>query len=230
MTTLSQQKWVVGGVAVTLIVIAAVMGFRARNEVKEEKSKNNSGPVAPVIHATDPQRGPPNAPLTVFVYNDFGCDSCATTWPTIQSLERESGVAGKIRFVWKDYPAHRNVFPESVALHAAGRCALARGKFWEFQAAAYENIFDIRARQPALKKILTTARLTPADVQACIDSPAVAALIKQSYDEARAAGVTATPTFIVGDKKFEGIQNYPMLAGGFRNMIAQYEFDLTNKK
>lgn len=229
MNTPQQQRWLIAGVACALVIIAAVMGYRSRTAPQREHKKP-TGYVAPVIHATDPQRGPDNAPLTVFVYADFGCDSCATAWPTIRALERETGVAGKIKFVWKDYPSHKNVFPESVTLHRAARCAQAHGKFWEFQAAAFDHVFEIRNRQPVLKKVLTETGLTPADVQSCIDSPAVAALVQQSYDEARASGVTATPTFIARDKKYEGSQNYPMFAGGFRNMIAQMEYEHAQRK
>lgn len=218
-----QQRWLIGGVALLLVVIAGVMGYRARM-LAPDTQKKSVGYVAPVVRPTDPQRGPDNAPLTVFVYADFGCDSCATTWPTIRALERETGVAGKIKFVWKDYPSHRNVFPESMTLHRAARCAQAHGKFWEFQAAAYDRVFELRAGKSVLRQVLTATGLTPADVQSCIDSSAVASLVQQSYDEARSAGVTATPTFIVENKKFEGIQNYPMFAGGFRNMIAQLEY------
>lgn len=179
----------------------------------------------PIVRITDPQRGPADAPITVVYYTDFGCDSCALTWPMIQALEKEPGFAGNVRFVWKDFPGHKTVFPESYALHKAGRCAASQGKFWEFQAAAFEKVDDVRLRRAVLTDVLAKTSISATSLQSCMDSVAIVDLVEENYREGQLLGLTGTPTFFINEKRIDGFPSYAIIVGNIRNMLARIEYD-----
>ena len=71
----------------------------------------------------------------MIIFSDFQCPFCRRVEPTLTQIEKE--YAGKVRFVWKNYPLpfHNNAEPAAEAAMAAG----AQGKFWEMHDKLFEN-------------------------------------------------------------------------------------------
>ncbi len=91
----------------------------------------SEAPEDPNLHA----RGPRNAPVTVMIYGDFQCPSCALVSQGIDELQKQ--YEGKVRVVFHQFPLemHRHAMEAALAAEAAG----VQGKFWEMHDTLYKN-------------------------------------------------------------------------------------------
>lgn len=82
--------------------------------------------------------GDANAPVTIIVFTDFECPSCALMHPVLETLAEE--FSGKIKIVMKDFPLkkHANALGAAVAAEAAR----AQGKYREYAAILFTNQKD----------------------------------------------------------------------------------------
>ena len=216
------NRWIIALVGIVALLVAGGVLFKIRITPNEPPPLPREPLLErPTVGITDPQRGPATAPLTVVYFADFGCDSCANVWPTIVALEQDAQFKKRVRFVWKDFPTHENAFPEVSDLHRAARCAAADGKFWEFQAAAFARIGEIRLRTPVLQKVIQDAGVNPAALSACMNGSGARSLV----DEGQRLNITVTPTMFIleTNKRFDGIPPYHVLAGNLRNALAQID-------
>jgi protein-disulfide isomerase len=107
---------------------------------------------------------------------------------------------GRVRLVFKDLPLafHRLARPA----HEAARCAGASGKYWPY----HDRLFQA---QPAfereeLVRYATELGLEREAFVKCLDEHRFSAEIDADINQARALGVTGTPTFIVNGQALIG--------------------------
>src|SRR5215475_11727585 len=142
-----------------------------------------------------PILGRPDAPITLVEFTDLECPFCrAFHVGTFEQIKREYIDTGKVRFISRDFPLdfHRNARPAALAV----RCAGEQGKFWEMRhgvtvnaAALSGEVYDRLARELGLD----AGRFT-----ACIAADRYKADIDRDVADATSAGVTGTPTFVLG--------------------------------
>ena len=79
-------------------------------------------------------RGPDNAPVTVEIYGDFQCPSCATTSAALGALEKKYD--GQLKVIFHQFPLamHQHAVPAAMAAEAAG----VQGHFWEMHDMLYQ--------------------------------------------------------------------------------------------
>ena len=79
-------------------------------------------------------RGAPNAPVTLEVFGDFQCPSCATFSSVVSKLEQEYGP--RLRVVFRHFPLamHAHAMEAALAAEAAGL----QGRFWEMHDMLYQ--------------------------------------------------------------------------------------------
>ena len=87
-------------------------------------------PVADPLHT----RGAADAPVTLEIYGDFQCPSCAKTTALIDEIEQSYGA--KLRVVFHEFPLkmHAHALEAAMAAEAAG----VQGHFWEMHDALYK--------------------------------------------------------------------------------------------
>jgi NhaA family Na+:H+ antiporter len=90
------------------------------------------------------------------------------------------------------------------AAHAAARCSVGAGKFWPY----HDRLF---AEQPAFERpqLLRYATDLGIDVPsftACLDAPATRHAVEADVAQARALGITGTPTFLIDGAFLVGAQ------------------------
>ncbi len=94
------------------------------------------------VPATAPTLGPAGAPVTIQIFSDYQCPFCSRVEPTIDQFMEQ--YAGRVRFVWRDYPLpfHPNAMP---AAEAAREVFQQRGAdaFWAYHDALFENNTDL---------------------------------------------------------------------------------------
>ncbi|HSN90745.1 MAG TPA: thioredoxin domain-containing protein, partial [Anaeromyxobacteraceae bacterium] len=135
-----------------------------------------------------PPLGDPAAPVTIVEFSDFACPFCAQLRPVLERFVEER--AGRVKLVYKPFPidAHPGAFEAALA----AEWARGQGIFWKFHDALYAN-----ARDFSPGALASLARGLGADgdaLQAALESGALQGRVQASRQEARAAGLRATPT------------------------------------
>ena len=155
-----------------------------------------------------PALGQDDAPITVVEFSDFQCPFCARhVKETLPELEKTLISDGKIRYVASDFPLpnHPQAFPASVAAHCAGE----QGKFWDAAKIFFDNFRELGEEK--IKEYAQTIELDMEPFEECLDSGRYDEKIRQAKDKATDAGVSATPTFLVGytspDGKFKAVEH-----------------------
>lgn len=132
-----------------IIAVVAIVTVGVATAVYREKTKPRPAPAIPAVAAgtagtpaaaeapEDPSlhvRGPRNAPLTLEIYGDFQCPSCALVSKAIDELQEQ--YAGKMRVVFHEFPLamHKHALEAAMAAEAAG----VQGKFWEMHEMLYQ--------------------------------------------------------------------------------------------
>lgn len=143
-----------------------------------------------------PVKGEQNAKVVLIEFSDFQCPFCSRfVRDTIPQVQTDYIATGKIKYVFADFPLesiHKNAFKAAEAASCAGE----QGQFWEM----HDRLF---ANQTALKPEDLPAHaaalgLDKAKFQQCLDSQQQAPAIRKIMAQAGNAGVTSTPTLMVG--------------------------------
>jgi protein-disulfide isomerase len=148
-------------------------------------------PVQAISTDDDPSRGNPQAPVTIVMFTDFQCPSCAMMHPVVEEALKSNG--NRLRLVVRDYPldAHANA---RKAAEAAG-AANAQGKFFEYTALLYKNQTALDV--PSLKKYASEVGLDRARFDRELDDGVYAAEVSRDIADAEKYGATYTPTIFI---------------------------------
>ncbi len=141
-------------------------------------------------------RGPRDAPVTMEVYGDFQCPSCASASHAIDELQKQ--YAQQLRVVFYEFPLamHKHAVEAAMAAEAAGL----QGKFWEMHDSLYQyqdiwsKVSDVSHFFEAYAE---SSGLDVARFRADRESTDVQARVKAEGDAGAARGVKNTPTIFV---------------------------------
>lgn len=158
---------------------------------------------APVSHnrpnADFNTAGDPNAPITVTEFSDFQCPYCRIFFENTEELLMEKYVAnGTVYFVYKTVGEF--IGPESKAAAEAAYCAGDQGKFWEMHDIIFanqtgENVGAYETRR--LNAFADELGLDRGEYDDCFNSGKYSDLADQDAKDATAAGIQATPSFLI---------------------------------
>ncbi len=141
----------------------------------------------------NPVKGRPDAKLTLIEFTDYECSYCQRhNRLTLPQIEKEYVQSGKLRYASMDLPLdfHKLAFKAAEASH----CAEEQGKFWEMHDRLFEN-------QKALEPWNAHAEALGLDVtqfEQCMSDSKYADAIRKDMAEARKAGASGTPSFVLG--------------------------------
>jgi len=151
--------------------------------------------------------GDPNAPLTVVEYGDFQCPICKNFFKTTeQTLRKEFIDTGKANI---EFRVETHLGAESVTAGEAAYCANDQAQFTSYHDALYQHQQGVNSgafSAANLKQIAADVGLDAEKFAACLDKGTYRAKVTASNDDAHKQGVTATPTFFVGNNKITGVQ------------------------
>jgi protein-disulfide isomerase len=150
--------------------------------------------------------GDAKAPLVMVEYTDFQCPFCQQFHNTAFAQIKANYIdTGKLRFVSRDFPLP---FHENAHIAAtAGRCAGEQGKYWEMR-----HVMIVNAAALKEDNLTTYAGNVKMDVpkfKTCLDSDKFKAQIDKDIAEGGVAGVSGTPSFVIGrldNDKLEGVR------------------------
>lgn len=156
--------------------------------------------------------GDPDAPLKLDMYEDFQCGFCLShTAEAEPTLIEEYVKTGKLQITFKHLPV---LGTESLRAATASQCAADQDRFWDYQNRLF---LEIAEKNPArnsgafsddnLRKFASDVGLDVDEFDQCFNSDTHLALIQQQERDARAFGLTGTPSFVINGQ--------PLGSGGF---------------
>ncbi len=156
----------------------------------------------------DPSRGEKNAPVTIVVFTDFQCPSCAAMHPVVDEVTKTYGP--RVRLVVRDFPLVIHAQARKAA--EAANAANAQGKFFEYIAVLFKNqsALDVAS----LKKYATDLGLDRARFDTALDNGQYAAEVNSDTADGEAYGVDGTPTIFIN-----GVRLRNLTADGLRAAI-----------
>ncbi|MCO6509608.1 MAG: thioredoxin domain-containing protein [Aridibacter famidurans] len=169
--------------------------------------------VTPFIQAVsaddDPYIGRSNARVTVVMFSDFECPTCAGVHPVLKKVIGEFGA--DVRLVIRDYPLeqiHDNAFNAAVAAEAARK----QGKYFEYIELLYDNQDALDSE--SLAAYADQVGLNLGRFQKDLADPELAAEVRRDIADGVRYGVDGTPSVYVNGYKIRTLS-----AASFRKAI-----------
>jgi protein-disulfide isomerase len=159
--------------------------------------------------------GPASAPVQIVEFADFQCPPCRHVAPDLRKLVSKYNVT--VRLVHRELPNVKR-HPRSERAAEIAECFGEQGRFWEAAAELYRS-----ASVPDDRELgAWAARLGGANPQllACMAQHRGLAAVVQDRQDARALGVSVTPTLFIGNTVLEGSTSFDKLEGLLRAEIA----------
>jgi protein-disulfide isomerase len=194
-----------------------------RKELKEIKQKGQIAPgrarpsrptTAKVATLGSPILGDLKAPITMVEFTDYQCPFCRKFYSNaFKKLKEQYIDTGKLRLVLRDLPLgfHANARPSAKSAHCAGE----QNKFWEMHDALFEGGGKLESND-----LTTYAKNIGLDIQSfesCLHSERYKEKIDKDLSDARQAGITGTPSFVLGKTTDNFVQG--KFIGGTRPFV-----------
>lgn len=133
-------------------------------------------------------------------FTDYQCQYCQKFHlESFDYISRSFIAKGKIRYVVRDLPLdfHNSAFP----LARLGWCAADERKFWHARSALFKNPTDIiRQESNKLSEVAKSMGVSTKVLTSCFKERRHDDTIKKDMFDAAKLGITATPTFILGQR------------------------------
>lgn len=203
-----------------VVIAGAVFFSRGGTASNVNNTNTNQGQTAQTvdinlasINAKDHIIGNPDAPIVLVEYSDLECPACKFFHPIVIKAMDTYGKAGKIAWVFRNFPI-KELHPKASREAEAAECVNELGgnqKYWAF----IDKIFEVtpanNGLDPAqLPVIASGVGIDKTKFNSCLDSGKYTALVASDYQSGVTAGVQGTPTsFLVLNKKLsdDGIKN-----------------------
>jgi protein-disulfide isomerase len=154
-----------------------------------------SGPVRASV-AGAPMLGRADAPVTIVEFSDYQCPFCQRFFSTtLPALRKDYIDAGKVRYVFRDFPIDQ-IHPHARQAAVAAHCAGEQDRYWEMHDALFQN--QRALAPPQLVEHARSIGLDGPAFDACLSSDRHAARIERGLADGAAAGVRGTPGFVIG--------------------------------
>ena len=119
--------------------------------------------------------------------------------------------SGKVRYAVMDFPLE-GLHPAAFGASEAARCADASHRFWDMREELFKHQEDLSTE--ALGRYAEAIGLDRKGFQSCMQDPSTARSVRNEMDQGRRAGITATPSFIIGRVERDGnVRGLRMVAG-----------------
>jgi protein-disulfide isomerase len=154
------------------------------------------------VPADAPVLGPPDARVTLVEFADYQCPYCQQAESIVEGILDKNPKT--VRFVLRDFPLdtkHARALPAAEAAH----CAEDQGKFFEYRRSLLGTPGNLSDED--LVRRAEGLHLKTDAFRTCLAARPHEAEIRKSFEDARALGVSATPTFFVNGRYVEGLRS-----------------------
>lgn len=234
--TPSKEAWIIAGSILLggLIVSASILSSSGKFQkladtgsavaqpsgsptpTAQQPAGQPSGPVKVSVD-NDPVLGDKNAPLTLIEFSDYECPFCKRAFTDVlPELKKVYIDTGKVKLVYRDFPLsfHANAQKEA----EAAECARSQGNdatYFKF----HDQIFTQTTAGGtglALTQLPVIAKnlgLNVNQFQQCLDSGKFKDEVAKDVADGTAAGVSGTPSWIVGTSSKDGQVEGQLIVG-----------------
>jgi protein-disulfide isomerase len=144
-----------------------------------------------------PEKGAPDAPVTIVEWADFECPFCKMMYPLLEELYKRFD--GQVRIVYKFYPLSAHPHGEIAA--RAAIAAAAQGKFWEM----HHMLFDHQERleQADLEGYAKEIGLDVPKFKAALVAKTTDERIEADKKQADGLGLDGTPFLFIDNREVD---------------------------
>lgn len=147
-----------------------------------------------------PIKGNDNAKVAIVEFGDFRCPFCEKFFTDTESQVLKDYIdTGKVKFTFRNF---QFLGPASITAGNAAECANEQGKFWQYHDWLYKNQPSESDTSLYVSDKLTSAAgdlgLNTTQFKSCLDSTKYAKNVTDDQAAGTAAGVSGTPSFIIG--------------------------------
>ena len=181
------------------VIIEAVESLRQRgtaDQAARQRAALRANRAALLSSGPLPVAGNPSGDVTVVEFFDYRCPYCRQAVPEVKAL---LAADRNIRVVYKEFPV---LGPESLYASRVAVAAALQGKY----AAVHDALMSAREKltETTIRAVVTAAGADWARIEADMERPEVAKVIRDNLSLARHLAINGTPTFIIGDEVIPG--------------------------
>lgn len=201
----ARNRWLTIGLVVAgAILIAFALIYPNLKPVGDMAAATPS----PRPMADDNSMGDPNAPIKIEEFSDYQCPYCRKFSVETEPQLVETYIAtGKVHFTYRSFG--KFIGPESQAAAEAAYCAGEQNKYWEYHDTLFANQTGENVGNYTDRRLIAFAETLGLDIdtfRSCFESGKYAKRVNQDFVDGSAAGVQATPSFVLtyevnGEKK-----------------------------
>ena len=152
-------------------------------------------PVFSISTVDQPSLGNAAAAVTIVVFTDYQCPTCASVHPELERLVKEFG--DKVRLVARDFPLDQHA--EAFKAAEAAEAAREQGKYWEYIRVLMQNQSALGVE--SLKTYACEVGLDPDRFDAALDSGKFAPLVQRDIDDGIKLGLKGTPSLFMNGRR-----------------------------
>ncbi len=156
-------------------------------------------------------KGSPDAPVTVIEYADYQCPACANfaLSSLAERINTELIETGQVQLIYHDFPLPMH--PNAPTASQAAYCAGDQGQFWQMHNWIYQTQqtwapLSQDGAKNHFTRIAVGLGLDQARFARCLADGQFEDHIGAAYQSAQAAGIPATPTFVVNGQQVPATQ------------------------
>ncbi|KEQ56299.1 protein-disulfide isomerase-like protein [Marine Group I thaumarchaeote SCGC RSA3] len=200
------KKIIIGAIIIAIIFLLHSLvspeidkNFTPEND-SDTLSNNDFNSVPPSV---SPVIGNPDAPVTIFAFNDYQCTSCKYWYDTNYSIIQENLIeTNKANIVFLDVSP---LGDDSILISQATFCADEQKKYSEYQEILYasQQEIDTWARSDQLKNFALELDLDIEQFSTCLDSEKYRQDIQSNIDYTNSLGAEKIPLFKIVNFKGE---------------------------
>jgi protein-disulfide isomerase len=205
----NQDLFILSSLGISAILITIIL-TTLYNRAQDEGSALSPEMGALLVREDSPTRGPADAPVTLVEFLDPECEACRAAYADVEGILED--YEGEIRYVVRYFANHNNSALAAAATEAAG----AQGKYWEMQALLFERQPEWGEKSGSqADKFLTYAGSLGLDKEkfaADMQKSEYLTKVERDFRDARALGLTGTPSFFVNGQQVYGMNGEKLRA------------------
>lgn len=187
---------------------AAPTGATAGAQAEAAQATPDATVVALVSNFKPPEKGDPNALISVYEFSDYICPYCRNfNQDTADKVDENYVKTGKVRYVHWDFPLAGHGYGAIISAEAS-HCAADQGKYWEMHKALFnaweqQSKLDVKDEQAAVASAIAIGSKVVSDQEAfksCITTQKYRPVVATMYRQATDMGLDATPAFVIQHK------------------------------
>ncbi len=214
---------IIGSLLISVSILVSSGTFKLKNTVglagntlnPQQSTQPTSKPSVNISYGNLPIKGNSDAKVVIIEFADFRCPFCKSFFTASEpSLMKDYIDTGKAKFVFRHFAF---LGPASITAGNSAECANEQNRFWDYYDYLYKN-------QPSESdtSMFTTDKLTAAaqnlgldasKFRSCLDSTKYSQNLSSDQSDGQSAGVTGTPSFIIGKAGPNGVVNGQLIVG-----------------